>query len=53
MSFLDVDELRYEIKEYNIDLTIYEQFGSVHLGAVEDLHFQQQNNEGEEFAFVG
>ena len=47
VSFFDVDELRYEIKEYNIDLTIYEQFGSG--VTVEDLHDQPQNNEGEEF----
>ena len=54
MSFFDVDELRYEIKEYNVDLTIYEQFGSGGGGQggpnhVEDLHHQPQNNEGEEF----
>ena len=47
VSFLDVDELRYEIKEYNVDLTIYEQFSS---SVADNVHDQpQQGNEGEEF----
>lgn len=52
-SFLDVDQLRYEISEYNIDLTIFEQFGSTDgleaLQQMQQEHQHQQGNEGEEF----
>ena len=43
VSYFDVDELRYEIREYNIDLTVYEQFGPGGQG-LNSIHFKILNS---------
>ena len=47
LDFLEVEEMRYEISEYNIDLTLWEQFSSLEMAhLLPDARAPHNQNQG-------